>query len=667
MLIAVLALLAGLLSMGMIAPWLARRPSAVELVYGACLVLGLGLLACGLVALLTGVDARMRLPLGLPWIGARLHIDALAAFFLVLVNGAGALVSGYALGYGAHEPARGRVLPFYPIFLAAMNLVVIADDAFVFLFGWELMSLASAALVVARWREKANLRAGYVYLLMAELGALLLLLAFGLLAGAAGAYDFGAIAAATPPAWIANLVFVLTLAGAGSKAGLMPLHVWLPLAHPAAPSHVSALMSGAMTKVAVYGFIRIVFHLIDPPQVWWSFVTIALGAATAVGGVLYAAIERDLKKILAYSTIENIGVIFIALGLALAFRANLQAAAALAFVAGLMHALNHALFKSLLFMGAGATIAATGAGDVERLGGLIHRMPYTSFFMLGGAMAISALPPLNGFVSEWLIFQAVLISPSLPQWSLKLLAPAAGVMLALSAALSAASFVRLYGVVFLGRPRSSAAAGARETDRPSMIAMGVTLTLCLAAGLFPGVLIDWSSPVAMSVVGARMTPQMSNPWLTIVPILESRSSYNGLLVFAFILVSTVAMVEIIHRFGSRDIRRAPAWDCGYAEEENAATQYSASSFAQPIRRVFGQIAYGARERVDMPAPGDPRPARFRLIVVDLVWTRLYAPIVAAVEATARGVNRTHFWTIGGYLTVAFVALVSLLAMVAIWR
>ena len=355
------------------------------------------------------------MPFGLPWLGAQFRLDGLSAFFLIVVNLGGVAASLFAIGYGRHEPAPQRVLPFYPAFLAAMNLVVLADDAFSFLVAWEFMSLSSWALVMAHHRTPDNVHAGYVYLLMASLGSLALLLAFGLLAGPQGLYGFGEMRLAEPSSGLAGLVLMLVLAGAGSKAGLVPLHVWLPLAHPAAPSHVSALMSGVMTKVAVYGFVRIVFDLLGPPVWWWSMVVLAIGGITCVMGVLHALMQHDLKRLLAYHTVENIGIIFIGLGLALAFEAHaMPAAAALALTAGLLHVFNHCLFKSLLFFGAGAVLNATGERDMEHLGGLIHRMPVTAFFFLAGCVAISALPPFNGFVSEWLTFQAILSSPDLP-------------------------------------------------------------------------------------------------------------------------------------------------------------------------------------------------------------------------------------------------------------
>ncbi len=664
----VLWCVAVLLAAGMLSGALGRRSGLHKGTYGACLTTcAVALLAAGAHFVEdAGAGSALTLPLGLPWLGAHFRVDAPAAFFLVVVNLGGAVASLYGLGYGRHEQVPHRVLPFFPAFLAAMNLVVLADDAFTFLFSWEFMSLASWALVMAHHQDRENVRAGYVYLVMASFGTLSLLLAFGLLAGPDGAYGFAAIRAADhPPATVA-LVLALVLLGAGSKAGIVPLHVWLPLAHPAAPSHVSALMSGVMTKVAVYGFVRIVFDLLGEPTWWASMIVLALGGATAVLGVLYALMQHDLKRLLAYHTVENIGIIYIGLGLALAFQANgMGWAAALALTAALFHVLNHSLFKSLLFFGAGAVLTATSERDMEHLGGLIHRMPYTSFAFLVGCVAISALPPLNGFVSEWLTFQAILQSPQLPQWGLKIMVPAVGSLLALSAALAAACFVKAFGVTFLGRPRTMAAEQAKDVDRFSLAAMYLFAALCLVAGVLPGPVIDGLSPVTLAMLGDRMPAQSGVPWLSIVPIAEGRSSYNGALVFVFIAISASLAVYVIHRFASRALRRAPAWDCGFPDP-SPMTQYTAGSFAQPIRRVFGTLVFRAREQVEMPPPGDARPARFHVDLKDLVWDILYAPVAGAVSFAADRLNHLQFLTIRRYLSLVFLALIMLLLVLALW-
>ena len=457
------------------------------------------------------------------------------------------------------------------------------------------------------------------------------------------------------------------LLGAGSKAGLVPLHVWLPLAHPAAPSHVSALMSGVMTKVAIYGFIRVMFDLLGQPTWSASVVVLFLGGITAVMGILYAMMEKDLKRLLAYSTIENIGVIFVSLGLALAFQANgLKLAAALAFTAALFHVLNHSFFKSLLFFGAGAVLTATGERDMDKLGGLIHRMPLTSFVVLVGCVAISALPPFNGFVSEWLIFQAVLQSPELPQWALKIMVPAVGAMLALAAALAAACFVKAFGVTFLGRPRSAAAETADEVDRYSLAAMFILAALCLLAGILPGLVIDALSPVTIEILGGRMPVQANEPWLSIVPIAESRSSYNGLLVMVFITISASLAVFFIHRFASHALRRGPAWGCGFSDADAGGAVFRRQASRSRSAASSARCAFHAREHVEMPAPGDTRPARLRIELHDLVWEGMYQPIAGAIGFAAERLNRLQFLTIRRYLSLVFATLVTLLLVLAIW-
>src|SRR5712691_3405789 len=661
MLILTLSCAAALLAIAALAVALGRAASASPIVYAASLAASLMLLAGALVRLVAdpGQVSTLTLPIGLPGLGAHFRLDALSAFFLVVADLGGSAASLYALGYGRHETAPRRVLPFFAAYLAAMNLVVLADDAFTFLLTWAFMSLTSWVFVVAHHDEPGNARAGYIYLVMASFGTLALLLAFGLLAGPAGAYAFDAMRAAHPEPAVAAIALILAILGAGSKAGLVPLHVWLPLAHPAAPSHVSALMSGVMTKVAVYGFIRIIFDLSGVPAWWWSIVIIPLAGITCVLGVLSALMQHDLKRLLAYHTVENIGIIFIGLGLALAFSAhNMRAAAAVAMTAALLHVLNHSIFKSLLFFGSGAVLTATGERDMEKLGGLIHGMPLTAFTFLAGCMAISALPPLNGFVSEWLIFQAILLSPEVPSWGIKLIVPAVGVMLALSAALAAACFVKAFGVTFLGRPRTTVAAEAQEVDRWSLAAMFIFAGLCLLIGIVPAPIIDALAPVVNSLVAERMPVQSAEPWLSIVPIAESRSSYNGLLVFIFITISTLAAIEIIHRFASRAVRRGPAWDCGFPDP-SPATQYTAGGFAQPIRRVFSAL-FDAREHVAMPAPGDTGAARLTIGLRDLTWEMLYAPVGGAIWFAADHLSHLQFLTIRKYLSLVFALLVILL-------
>ena len=638
-----------------------------RLVYGMCTLICIVAGASAAAGLLANVTASQWLPLGLPWLGSHFRLDALANFFLVVVNLGGAAASLFGLGYGKHEIAPQRVLPFFPVFLAGMNLVVVADDAFTFLLSWELMSLASWALVVSHDRDSDNLRAGLLYIIMASFGTLALLLAFGILAGPGGSYAFEAMRAHQLGPARTAIVLALLLLGAGSKAGLVPLHAWLPLAHPAAPSHVSALMSGVMTKVAVYAFVRIVFDILGPLDWRLSMVVIAAGGVTALMGVLYALMQHDLKRLLAYHTVENIGIIFTGLGLALAFRSNgLAAAAALSLSAALFHVFNHSVFKSLLFFGSGAVLNATGERDMEQLGGLIHRMPWTSLAFLVGSAAISALPPLNGFASEWLVFQSIFLSPTLPQWGLRFLAPSVGAILALSAALAAACFVKAFGVSFLGRPRSYAAASAHETDRISLAVMLGLAALCVVAGAVPGFFTDVLAPVSQLLTSSAMPhAPLAAPWTPLSPSAGNTNSYSGLAVLALLLLATGATALGVRAFANGATRRGPAWDCGFPDA-NPITQCTAGSFAQPIRRVFGSIVFRAREQVVIPKPGETAAAQFVVTLHDPAWDVFYAPVAKGVAFAAGHLNRLQFLTIRRYLAVVFATLVFLLSVLALW-
>jgi hydrogenase-4 component B len=663
-----LSAVVALLAVAALAVWRSRSRRACRLVYGTCLAVSSLVLLAALAQLLglAGPARTLTLPLGVPWIGARFRIDALAAFFLVVVNLGGAAASLYGLGYGRHETAPERVLPCYPAFLAAMNLVVLAHDAFTFLLAWEFMSLASWALVVSHHRESLNTRAGYVYLAMASFGTLALLLAFGLLAGPTGAYDFAAMREADHGALTAALVLGLVLLGAGSKAGLVPLHVWLPLAHPAAPSHVSALMSGVMTKVAIYGFIRILLDLLGEPVWWSSVVVLFLGGVTAVMGILYALMQSDLKRLLGlqhhrecrrdlrrprpdprlhrerHDRCRGPGADRLALP-----RPQPFALQEPALHGGRGRAHRHGRARH----GEAGRADPPPAGDQLRLPGRCRRH-------LGPAA-------VERFRSEWLLFQAILLSPDLPDWGLKVMVPAVGGMLALAAALAAACFVKAFGITFLGRARSEAALAAHEVDRYSLAAMGCLAGLCLLAGIFPGLVIDALAPVADTLVGQPMPRQATQPWLSIVPVAESRSSYNGLLVFAFIALSATATAWVVHRYGSRLARRGIAWGCGFDEPVRAG-QYSAPSFAQPIQRVFGPLLFRSSETVEMPPPGSLGPSRHRLVLHDLVWDLLYAPIAGLVSGAADRLNVLQFLTIRRYLSFVFAALVVLLLALALW-
>jgi len=424
-----------------------------------------------------------------------------------------------------------------------------------------------------------------------------------------------------------------------------------------------------MTKVAIYGAIRILFDLAGGAIAWWwAAPVLVIAGVTALMGVLHALMQHDLKRLLAYHTVENIGIIFIGLGLALAFRANgMAAAAAVAMTAALLHVFNHSLFKSLLFLGAGAVQHATGERDIDHLGGLIHRMPVTSFLFLAGSAAISALPPLNGFVSEWLTFQSILVSPQLGQASLKFLIPVVGVMLALAAALAAACFVKAFGVTFLGQARGGAAEKAHETDRYSLTAMAILAAACLFIGIMPDAATQALQPAAQQLTGGTLPlPGQGPAPLTLVPFANGRSGYNGMIIFIFLILSGGLTAWAVHRFGSHAVARGDAWDCG-TPGVGPRAQYTAASFSQPIRRVFGTYVFAAREEVDMPLPGETRAARFSAHLVDPAWRGIFTPVSRLVEWATERIDILQRLTIRRFLMLVFVWVVLLLMVVAAWH
>ncbi len=623
------AALGALLALFPLAAIFSRRPGVHAAVHAACLLACLTLLAAGLAHLSApgGADQTLILPIGLPWMSAHFRLDSLSALFVVLINLGGAAASAYGIGYASHLPSPKRATPFVPLFLFGMNMVLLSDDAFVFLVSWEFMSLASWALVLADYTRAENRRAGAVYIVMAVFGTFCLLSCFGTMVGPEGDYSFAAMRAHPLAPTAAFLCVLLAVAGTGSKAGMVPLHAWLPLAHPAAPSHVSALMSGVMTKVALYAMIRILLDLRAGVPWQWGAALMVLGAVTAVLGILYAVLEDDLKTLLAYSTVENVGVALIGIGLAVAFRDNGEARlATVALVAALYHMFNHSIFKSLLFLGTGAVLSATGERRLSALGGLLNRMPWTGALMLIGAASISALPPFNGFVSEWLTFQILLKGPSVPHWAMKFEAPVVGALLALAAALAAACFVRVFGVAFLGRPRTAEAAAATEVGwwmRAPMLVLG---GLCVILGAVPVSLSQALSVALAPLTGATvvMSADLGWPWLS--PAGAFRGSYSGTVLALAGLALFGITILLVHRFGTTRTRRAPAWDCGHAEDIVNA-QYSGQSFSEPLARVFASTIFGASETVEMPEPGDMGTATHTARKTDPIWVGLYQSMV----------------------------------------
>jgi hydrogenase-4 component B len=656
-----LALIAAWLAIGvagLAAPRNVRYAGRILFALGALVALALAAIAA--YSLVSGAAQSRVLPIGLPDLPFHLRLDALSSAFLLLLGASVAGVSLFCSGYfrDSDGMAPGLLCLQYHVFLASMALVLLADDAYAFMVGWELMALSSYFLVTTQHRIPEIRRAGFLYLLMAHVSALLILLCFGILQGGSWRFTFDAMRAAhLSPAWAAG-AFLLATLGFGAKAGLVPLHVWLPEAHPAAPSPVSALLSGVMLKTAIYGMLRVTFDLLGHPLWWWGLVPLAAGLLTAFYGVVFAAVQTDMKRLLAYSSIENVGILFTGLGLGIVFfGVGMQALAALALLATLYHALNHAAMKSLLFLGTGSVLHATGQRNLGRLGGLIHRMPWVAALTLIGALALAGLPPLNGFVSEWLLLQAFLFADEIPRTFVNLLLPLGAAVVALCAALAGYVMVKFYGVIFLGQPRESSLAQAHDCGLLERLGLGWLATLCIALGLAPVAVIKSLAPVTRQLVGTAV-PESGAPWWLLAPVPHRAVSYSPLVLLlagAAIISLTALVLRLRYRRGAR---RARPWDCGFGEV-TPRMQDTAEGFGQPIRSIFQ--SFFAIER-ELPTPFDAAP-RYRIAISERIWGALYEPIAAGVRRLADAAAVLQRGRISAYLLYGFATLLVLLAVV----
>jgi hydrogenase-4 component B len=646
----------------------ARAPALARVVgHGGALAGAIAAFAFA-VAGLAGGGMELKVPDLLPVGGAAFGVDRLSAFF-VLVIAVGALPAAlYAIGYTQEYAGKHSLAGIgfaFNIFIAAMILVPLARNVLTFLMLWELMSLASYFLVITEHEREETLRAGWIYFVMTHAGFAALLVGFLLLAQATGTMSFtewGAAAAKLDPA-SRNLIFILFALGFGSKAGIIPLHVWLPRAHPAAPSHVSALMSGVMIKLGVYGLVRVAFDWLGVGPLWWGATMLIVGAVSAVLGVLYALVEHDLKRLLAYHSVENIGIILLGLGAGMLFQTHrLEALAALALIAALYHTLNHAAFKSLLFMGAGAVVHATHTRNMEELGGLIKRMPQTAVFFLIGSVAIAALPPFNGFISEWLTFQSLLLSFQITAHTVNLIFALGVAALALTSGLAAACFVKAFGITFLALPRSEPAALAREVEWTMRAPMALLAFACVALGVAPFVIL---APLEATVFDlTRAHADMHFDWNAIVAndgFGQVAPMWIALALGAFLMAIPLAL-----RLMGVDKRRRyyETWGCGRALQ-TARFEYTATAFANPFKRVFA-ILYRPVKELDIEFHPESRYFvrtiayynEGRLIFEDT----LYRPLLRMIEALARAARLLQSGNVHGYLVYIFVALVALLIL-----
>lgn len=602
------------------------------------------------------------LPLGLPQLPFHLRLDSLAAFFLLVIGAVGAGISIFAAGYfrkGAGTPP-GLLCLEYHVFLASMVLVILADDAYAFMVAWETMALSSFFLVTANHKLPEVQKAGFLYLLIAHVGAIGILLCFGILQANSGDYTFANMRIQSLSPFWASTAFILALFGFGAKAGMLPLHVWLPEAHPAAPSPVSALMSGIMLKTAIYGLLRISFDLLHVNVWWWGGLLLALGLATALFGVVFATVQTDMKRLLAYSSIENIGLLLAGIGLALIFHAyKMSALTALALTAVLYHVVSHAFFKSLLFLGTGAVLHATGERNLGRLGGLIRYMPWTAWIVLIGVFASSGLPPFSGFVAEWLLLQSFLFTPSLPDSFLNMFIPIVAAVIALIAALAGYAMVKFFGVIFLGQPREEKLKEAHDAGLWEKFGMLWLAGWCIALGLFPNFLIRLIDSVTVSLVGVglgRHTTESS--WLFLAPRSIERASFAPLLFLLGVVAGCLVAFFLVRILYHGRLRRSPPWDCGHPWQ-TARMQDTAEGFGQPIRQIFEPFF---RMKRHLPRPMDRDPS-YKVEVSDHFWHWLYVPIARLIEFVASLVGRLQQGRISIYLLYSFLTLLFMLFLV----
>ena len=594
----------------------------------------------------------------LPGLVLTWHLDGLSLFFGLVILSISGVTTLYAIGHAGHQRGFPGSGVLYLLFILAMLAVVVAGDGFTFLLAWETMSLASFGLVLTDHRREAVREAAWAYLVMTHTATAFIVAAFLLLAAASGSLvfaDWTVHAPALDPV-AATAVFLLGLVGFGTKAGMIPLHVWLPRAHPVAPAHVSALMSGVMIKLGIYGLLRLTFDWLAPGPAWWGALILGLGAASAVLGVLYALMQHDLKRLLAYHSVENIGIILMGVGAAVVARSlDARLAMGIALAAALFHVANHATFKALLFMGAGAIDSAVGTRELGHLGGLLRRMPLTALCFLVGSAAISALPPLNGFASEWLTFQALLTLGRIagePQTALVPLL--AGGALALTGALAVACFVKAFGVSFLALPRSPQAAAARETGRFELVAMGTLAAACVALGI-------GAVPV-VSFIGALVptaTVQLAGPALGLTES-SGRVVLPGV---ALAVVALGALALLLPRLlGPVRTRVAETWACGIVLQP--IHQYSGTAFAKPIRLMFRDIVRPVREVGIVHRAGTRFVAsvHYQSHIAPVFERYVYVALKDGLVAVARVVRRAQNGSLQTYLAYVFAAVLAALLL-----
>ncbi len=584
--------------------------------------------------------------------------DALSGFFVLVIAVLSISVFIYSIGYTASMKNKGLMGLFLNLFILSMYGVILSQNIVTFLILWETMSVLSYFLVTFE-RDERSAKAGLVYAVMTHIGTAFIILLFMLLYHFSGSMSFSSIKALcrNMPRDLKNLVFIFSIIGFGTKAGIIPFHTWLPRAHPAAPSNISSLMSGVMIKTGIYGLVRVGMDMLGDGPEWWGITVLVIGAISSVLGVMYALMEHDLKRLLAYHSVENIGIILLGIGASMLFKTfGLYNLASVALIAGLYHVLNHAVFKGLLFLGAGSVLHSIHTKDMEKMGGLIKLMPYTGLFFLIGSVSICALPPFNGFVSEWLTYQSLLLGFRIPSITAKIVAPLGGSALALTGALAAACFVKAFGISFLGMPRSRDAEDARESSLPMILGMGILACLCLLLGIFPNNVLEIISPAAFLITGSYVLPSHSGF------IFVGDSGLSPGFILSTMIIMTIGTILFIYIIGGKKaIRYGDSWDCGIPSL-NPRMQYSATAFTKPIRMIFKRIYLPRREIFVsyIIKPFFVKSIKYRGEITPFFERYLYDPTVDFIHRIAGKIRLLQSGSLHLYLGYILVTLLVLL-------
>lgn len=586
--------------------------------------------------------------------------DALSGLFVIIISILVFAVSLYSIGYTSDMKNKGLMGLLFNLFVLSMYGVVLSKNIITFLILWETMSIVSYFLVTFEGEHKSA-KAGLVYAVMTHIGTAFIIALFLLLYSYSRSMELSTIKATASniPQDVKDIIFIFSIIGFGTKAGVVPIHTWLPRAHPAAPSNISALMSGVMIKTGIYGFLRVSMDILGSGPEWWGITILIIGAVSSVLGVMYALMEHDMKRLLAYHSVENIGIILLGIGAAMLFKTSgLYTLSSIALIAGLYHVLNHAVFKGLLFMGAGAVLHATHVKDMEELGGLLKKMPYTGLFFLIGSISICALPPFNGFVSEWLTYQSLLLGFKNPSITAKLLSPLGGAALALTGALAAACFVKAFGISFLGMPRSSHAEDAHEVSISMISGMAILASLCLILGIFPGTVTGVIAPVSFLITGSYGIPSYQG----LIFISESSAGLSPQFLLITMVVMAMATIVFIYTVGGkRKITFAESWDCGIPSL-TPRMQYSATAFTKPIRNIFKRIYLPRRELSVsyIVKPFFVKSIRYSGEITPFFERYLYEPVVNIIHRIAGKVRLLQSGSLHLYLGYILVTLILLL-------